>query len=99
MKISHNTPCNLFEIKKPIWNGRKVGLATYKIGIHNEIRIMAKSKNGFALYPNPFYASGEFLKTCPTQQLPSGVKLYLVNISDLELLEREELPPYEILDD
>jgi len=51
MQLSKMTPCNLFKIKTPVWGGRKVGLATYKIGQHNEIRIETRNVSGDLLYP------------------------------------------------
>lgn len=90
MKLSRLTPCQLFEIKVPIWGGRKVGLATYKVGQDNEIRILKRDVNGTLLYPQPLYISGEKAKTYPVEPVRSNpnIKLYIIPINDLELLER-----------
>lgn len=88
MVLSRTTPANVFNIKKPMWNGRKVGLASFRLGTHNQVNILAKNKTGELLYPEPLYVSGEKARTYDTMILPSGVVLYLVTISDLEPLER-----------
>lgn len=90
MLLSRTTPAQVFNIRKPMWNGRKVGLASYKIGLHNEVNILTKDKNGNRLYPLPLYVSGEQAQKYNTMKLPSGVVLYLVTISDLEPLERSK---------
>lgn len=91
MKLPRLTPAALFKIKVPVWGGRKVGLATYKIALHNEIRIMAVNTEGELIYPRPFYISGEKAKTYPIEPVRNypNIKLYIIPISDLELLERE----------
>ena len=77
-------------IKRPRWKQRVVGIASYHVKEENEIEIAAVSpKDGKRYYPNQFYATGEQIRSCPTQMLDSGVKLYLVPIADLEVLERE----------
>lgn len=90
MKISRFTPAQLFTIKTPVWGGRKVGLATYKVGTHNEIRIEHKNKEGELLYPQPLYISGERARMYPVQPVRSNpnVKLYVIPIEDLTVLER-----------
>lgn len=90
MKLNRTTPANLFKIKTPIWGGRKVGLATYKIGQHNEIRIEKRNAEGDLLYPQPLYISGEKVKNYPIQAVKSNpnIKLYIIPINDLETLER-----------
>lgn len=90
MKLSRLTPANIFEIKTPVWGGRKVGLATYKIGTHNEIRITYTDKQGLLVYPQPFYISGEKARTYPVQPVRSNpnIKLHVIPVSDLEILER-----------
>lgn len=90
MTINKTTPCNLFNIKTPIWGGRKVGLATYKIGMHNEIRIEKRDTQSNLLYPQPLYISGEKAKTYPVEPVKKNpaIKLYIIPINDLETLER-----------
>lgn len=90
MKLSRLTPANLFKIKSPIWGGRKVGLATYKIGTHNEVSIEKRDVNGELLYPQPLYISGERAKTFPAEPLKKHphIKLHIIPIDELETLER-----------
>lgn len=92
MILGRLTPCNVIEIQRPVWNGgkRKVGIATYKIGTHNEIRINAMRVDGTKVYPMPFYASGEYLKSCPEVAVKRNpnIHLYMVDIDKLETLER-----------
>ena len=91
MILSRTTPCNIFEINKPAWGGRKVGLATYKVAAHNRIDILYKDKNGRRIYPLPLYISGEKARKYPVYPVRNNpnVKLYVIPISDLEVLERE----------
>lgn len=89
MKLSRTTPVQTIEIRMPRWKERTVGVASFRVGTHNAIDIIYKNKEGKRLYPEPLYASGETIKSCPTQTLPSGVVLHLVPIARLEPLERE----------
>lgn len=75
------------EINSPRWKQRVIGIANYRVKAHNVIEIMAKKKNGEKYYPDDLYASGEMIRKCETQTLPSGVILYLVPISSLEAIE------------
>lgn len=90
MKLSKTTPAQIFEIRVPVWGGRKVGLASYKLGIHNEVRILKKDKNGDLLYPQPLYVSGDKARTYPTEPVRSNpsITLHVIPISELEVLER-----------
>ena len=90
MKLSRFTPCNKFEIRTPVWGGRKVGLATYKVGTHNQVDISFTNSSGERIYPNSFYVSGEKIKKYPIEPVKSNpsVKLYIIPINDLEPLER-----------
>ena len=90
MQLSKMTPCQLFKIKSPVWGGRKVGLATYKVGQHNEIRIEYKNSEGELVYPQPLYISGEQARQYPIQPVRSNpnVKLYVIPINDMKVLER-----------
>lgn len=90
MKLSRFTPCNKFEIRTPVWGGRKVGLATYKVGIHNQIDILIVNQDGNRLYPNSLYINGKDVKKYPIEPVKSNpnVKLYIIPINDLEPLER-----------
>ena len=91
MKLGRTTPAQVFEINTPVWGGRKVGLATYKIGIHNEVRILyTHSGSTERVYPQPLYISGKKARTYPTQPVKSNphVILHIIPINDLEVLER-----------
>jgi hypothetical protein len=88
VKLSRNTACNAIEIRMPRWKQRIVGIASYRVGTHNAIEITAKGKDGQRYYPETLYGSGEMIRSCEIQHLPSGVMLYLVPISKLEPLER-----------
>ena len=90
MKLNKFTSCQLFAIKTPIWGGRKVGLATYKLGTHNEIRIEKRDASGSLLYPQPLYISGEQARKYPIEPVKKNpnIKLHIIPISDLQVLER-----------
>lgn len=90
MKIGRLTPTQHFEIRSPIWGGRKIGLATYKIGVHNEIKITKKNVKGEEIYPQPFYISGDKARKYPTEPVRSNpnIMLHIIPIADLEILER-----------
>lgn len=88
MQLARSTPCNVIEIRAPRWKQRVVGIANFRVGMHNQINITAKGKDGNLYYPEPLYASGDTIRACETQTLPSGVKLYLVPIANLDVLER-----------
>lgn len=88
MQLSRLQSCSVIEIKSPRWKQRVVGVASFRVKEHNEIRITATGKDGNLYYPEPMYMSGDKIRTYETQVLPSGVKLYLIPISDLEVLER-----------
>jgi len=88
MQLPRLQPVQYIEIKKPRWKQRVVGIASYRVGTHNQINIIAKDKTGKLYYPNDYYMSGEDIKKYDKQTLGSGVVLHLVPISDLEILER-----------
>lgn len=90
MKLGRLTVCQKFDIKKPLWGGRKVGLNIDRIGDHNEVNILYKNSDGEQLYPFPLYISGEKTKDYPVQKLKNyPVTLRIIPIADLERLERE----------
>jgi hypothetical protein len=90
MILSRLTSCNQIEIRMPRWKKRVVGVASYRVGTHNVIDIVAKGKDGKRYYPEALYGSGDMIRECETQTLRGGVKLFLVPISNLEPLEREQ---------
>lgn len=89
MILPRTTSCNVIEIRAPRWKQRVVGIANFRVGTHNAIDITAVGKDGKRYYPETLYGSGEMITKCEMQTLPSGVKLYLVPIGNLEPLERE----------
>jgi hypothetical protein len=88
MVLDKFTPVNMIEIRSPRWKERTIGIAHYRVGMHNSIEIQAKDKEGKLYYPNTYYMSGEDIKKHDIQKLYSGTTLYLVPISELEILER-----------
>lgn len=88
MILSKDTVCNHIEILKPRWKQRVVGVANFRVGTHNAIDIVKTDKEGKRYYPQTLYGSGDMIRSCETQTLPSGVLLYLVPIANLEVLER-----------
>ena len=94
MKIPKYSFPTKHTIRKPMWNGRKVGIATYKIGEHNIITITAKDTDGRYLFsidggetPAEYYASREQLLNGEDFKLGSGVHLKLLSIGHLDLYE------------
>lgn len=94
MKLGRLTPANVHKIRKPMWNGRRVGIATYKIATHNLISIEAKNADGKYIYsvdggetPATYYASGEQLNSAEQMKLNSGVVLRVIPIAELDLFE------------
>jgi len=88
MQLANDIACNKIEIQMPRWKQRVVGIATYRVGTHNAIDIVAKAKDGERYYPDTLYGSGALIRACEKQTLPSGVTLYLVPIDSLTVLER-----------
>lgn len=91
MKLDKNTPRRLFEIRVPIWDGRKVGLAAHKLQRHNEVQILYKDTDGQREHPGAFYISGEKARTYPSKPVKNypNVILHWIPIADLEILEVE----------
>lgn len=93
MKLGRLTPANVHKIRKPMWSGRKVGIANYKIAMHNLITIEAKNAAGLYIYSNDngktpatYYASGAQLNAAETMKLPK-VTLQVIPIAELDLFE------------
>lgn len=93
MKLGRLTPANVHKIRKPMWSGRKVGIATYKVATHNLITIEAKAASGEYMYsvdggktPAIYYASGEQLNSAELMKLPN-VTLRVIPIAELDLFE------------
>lgn len=88
MLLPKTTPCQRFDIHSIRWKQRVIGLASYRISTHNEVHIGSKKKDGTLYYPDTYYISGEDARKCETQQLGSGIELYLIPLSKMEILER-----------
>jgi len=88
MKLRAGTICQAIEIRSPRWKQRVVGIASFRVGHHNAITITATNKDGKRYYPGEYYASGDTIRACEQQTLPSGIQLYLVPISKLKPLKR-----------
>lgn len=90
LTLSKTTPAQTFRIRMPRWKQRAVGLAKHRIGLHNQIEILATDKEGNRYYPDTYYISREqALNPEYERQNINGLELILIPIKDLELLERE----------
>ena len=72
------------EIKTPIWDKRKVGIAEFRFsGGFCNVKILYKDKDGNLLHPGLFKISREKAMSYPTQ-IVKGVTLRIVPIQDLD---------------
>lgn len=79
-----------FNIKVPIWGGRKVGLAVHKIEDDNLVNILVQDKDGKRLYPKTYYISGDKAHTYPLQDVKNtAVTLHVIPINELEIYEEK----------
>lgn len=75
---------NKIEIWTPRWKDRMVLVADWKLGVHNEITITAKRKDGTRFFPNSLYISGDKARTFPIQQHPgTGASMRVIPLSEL----------------
>lgn len=76
------------DIKQPIWDGRKVGIADFRVKgdamVH--MTVSYKDINDNLVFPYTYVMPTKKIRTYPTQNLKSGVTLYLVPISDWMIL-------------
>lgn len=79
-----------YEIKKPIWNGRAVGIAAHRLvlGTKMEVTISYTDTDGQLLYPGRYIMACSKMKQYPTQKLGSGVVLHIIPIADFEHKEQ-----------
>lgn len=79
------------EIKKPLWDKRKVGLARYKlIGDMVNVIIQYRNKEGKLLFPHVYQISCSKARQYPIQVV-KGVELHIVPIADMRAVAvREE---------
>lgn len=76
-----------YDIKKPIWNGRAVGIAAHRLvpGTSIEMTISYKDKDGNLLYPGKYRMACSKAKKYKTQQVVGGVVLHIIPIKDFEV--------------
>ena len=82
MSIGKFTVCQKIEIWQPRWHDRKILIAKFKVGTHNEITF----KKAPSL-PETYYLSGETIRKYPLES-NGKVACYAVPIDELEVLER-----------
>ena len=74
------------KIKEPIWNGRRIGIASY-IQDDIEIEILAKNKEGIKHFPNKFILyRKDMLKYPVYDHFRRGVPVRVVPIADLAVV-------------
>ena len=102
MYLSRTTPCTLYKIKMPIWNGsvgkRVVGLAEYRMTKHNEIEFTyVRKSDGQKSIPDHYYFDGDLKENYKRQSVKGGMTLVLVPLEDLETITR--VKEYEYITD
>lgn len=83
MILSRTVGCQLIDIWQPRWKDRRVLIAKYKVGTHNEITF-SKTKS----LEGSFYISGNDIIKHPLET-NGTIACYAVPLDDLEKLERE----------
>lgn len=82
MKLNRLTPCQKIEIWQPRYKDKKVLIAKFRVGTHNEI-VFTKAKT----LQGSWYMSGEDIRSYPIET--NGViDCYCVPLNDLQVLER-----------
>lgn len=78
-----------YEIKKPIWNERAVGIASHRLvsGATMEITISYKDAAGKLVYPGTYRMACSKIKGYKTQAVNGVVKLHIIPIKDFELVD------------
>ena len=77
-----------YNIKKPIWDGRHVGIADFRVrgeGVM-ELTISYRNAKGELEYPYIYQMSYADIRNHRTQKLGSGIVLYIVPISEWEVI-------------
>jgi hypothetical protein len=94
MKLSRLTPCEVFKIDRPKWNGsaerREVGLALDRIKRHNSIEFTyVRKSDGHKSYPDIYYFDGRNVRGLDYEiQNRKGRNLVIIPFTHLEILER-----------
>lgn len=89
---------NTIDINTPIWNGgkRKIGIASWKVGNNNYVRVLAKRKDGTYIYsdngstPNVYFIKGTDLAKHGEEMIlkNSGVKLICAELKYFTKVEK-----------
>lgn len=90
MKVDRLTPMTDITVRSPIWNNgnRVVGIADYRLKTDLcRIEITYVRKDGVRSFPDTYVMASSKIRTYPTMTVAGGVLLYLVPLSDLEVLE------------
>jgi hypothetical protein len=77
------TPANKIAIWQPRWKDRKVLIAKFRVGTHNEV-VFTKTKS----LPSVYYLSGETIRRYPLEN-NGKILCHAVDMNELEILERE----------
>lgn len=91
-ELSRITPCTLFEIRSPIWNGGKkmVGLNMGRVTKHNEIHFTYKRvSDGMLSIPDTYYFDGDLLRVIDFEkQAVRGIILAIIPFEHLQKMVR-----------
>lgn len=91
-ELSRTTPCTLFKIRSPIWNGgqRMVGLDMRRVSKHNEIWFTyVRKSDGELSMPDKYYFDGDLLKTIDFEKRAiGGTYLAIIPFKHIKRLER-----------
>jgi hypothetical protein len=88
MTLQTNTPCQVIEIWQPRWKDRKVLIAKFKVGTHNEIHFTGGPQKRIPdSLKGKFYVSGDTIRKSPLETNGS-IDCYAVDLNELEPLER-----------
>lgn len=84
MLLNKLTPAQKIDIWSPRWKDRRILIAKFKVGNHNEITF-SKTKS----LPGIYYLSGATIKKYPLET-NGKIACYAVHMDELETLERKE---------
>lgn len=81
-----------YNIKTPIWDGRHVGIADFRVRGRGEMELTISYRNvdGNLEYPYTYIMDFETIRSHRTQKLGNGITLYVVPISEWEVLGGQE---------
>lgn len=80
-----------YNIKKPIWNKKAVGIAAHRIKVDTMmyVTISYKDTEGNLVYPHLYKMPTRKMREYETQDLASGIKLHIIPIKDFEVLPND----------